>query len=253
MSSSDVIIFNGVSKKYSKRQVLHNSLREELINAVFNRSGSSCKLAQDEFWALRDVSFNIAKGECVGLHGPNGSGKSTILKLIANVTYPSQGSVLVNSRVAPLIELGAGFHPDLSGAENIYMNGAILGLTIREVKRKTPEVLEFSGLEEFINVPVKKYSSGMALRLAFSIAIHSSAETFLFDEVLTVGDEGFQEKCIRKIDELKHQGKTIFVVSHDRNSMNRICDKILHLNGGALGEISSVGAQGELNSLGVIK
>ena len=246
MSSKSVITFDRVSKKYSKRQVLHNSLREELINAVFNRAASRCELEQDEFWALRDVSFAIAEGECVGLHGPNGSGKSTILKLVANVTYPSQGSVSVCSRVAPLIELGAGFHPDLSGAENIYMNGAILGLTIRELKRKTPEILEFSGLQEFIDVPVKKYSSGMALRLAFAIAIHSPADTFLFDEVLTVGDELFQEKCNCKINELKNQGKTILVVSHDWASMNRICDKVLRINHGVM---EGSGGPTELNKL----
>ena len=240
--SSNAISFVNVSKKYSKRQVLHNSLREELVNAVFNRSQSRCKLAQDEFWALQDVSFQVAVGECVGLHGPNGSGKSTILKLIANVTYPSQGSIFVGSRVAPLIELGAGFHPDLTGAENIYMNGAILGLTIRELKRKTPEILEFSGLDEFVNVPVKKYSSGMALRLAFAIAIHSPAETFLFDEVLAVGDESFQEKCNRKIDALKNQGKTILVVSHDKVSMNRVCDKVLHLDGGVMRAFGTAGS-----------
>ena len=243
MSSNSVITFDGVSKKYSKRQMFHNSLREELVNAVFNRAASRCELEQDEFWALRDTSFAVARGECVGLYGPNGSGKSTILKLIANVTYPSRGSVLVRSRVAPLIELGAGFHPDLSGAENIYMNGAILGLSIRELRAKTPEILEFSGLEEFVHVPVKKYSSGMALRLAFAIAIHSPAETFLFDEVLSVGDEQFQEKCGRKIDELKSQGKTILVVSHDRNTMNRICDKVLHIDRGVMGAFGPVGAQ----------
>jgi ABC-type polysaccharide/polyol phosphate transport system ATPase subunit len=234
MSSNAVITFDKVSKKYSKSQVFHNPLREDLMNAVFNRRASRCDLTQDEFWALREVSFTVAQGECVGLHGPNGSGKSTILKLIANVTYPSQGSVRVRTRVAPLIELGAGFHPDLSGAENIYMNGAILGLSIKELKLKTPEILEFSGLEEFVHVPVKKYSSGMALRLAFAIAIHSPAETFLFDEVLSVGDEQFQEKCGRKIDELKAQGKTILVVSHDKASMNRICDKVLHINRGVM-------------------
>ena len=244
MSSKSVITFDKVSKKYSKNQVFHNSLREELMNAVFNRRAKHCDLAQDEFWALREVSFTVAPGECVGLHGPNGSGKSTILKLIANVTYPSEGSVLVHTRVAPLIELGAGFHPDLSGAENIYMNGAILGLSIRELKAKTPEILEFSGLEEFVHVPVKKYSSGMALRLAFAIAIHSPAETFLFDEVLSVGDEQFQEKCGRKIDELKGQGKTILVVSHDKLSMNRICDKILHINRGVMEDFVPAGAFG---------
>lgn len=234
MSSDYIIKFEKVSKKYSKRQIFHNSLREELTNALFSRRVGGCALNQDEFWALRDVSFAINKGECVGLYGPNGSGKSTILKLIANVTFPSTGTINVRSRVAPLIELGAGFHPDLSGTENIFMNGTILGLTIKELKQKMPAILAFSELADFINVPVKKYSSGMSLRLAFAIAIHSPADTFLFDEVLTVGDEHFQEKCGQKIIELKKAGKTIMVVSHDIASMKRICDRIIYIRNGVL-------------------
>lgn len=227
-------MFDRVGKKYSKRQMFHNSLREELSNALFGRTAGACELGRDEFWALQDISFGIARGECVGLYGPNGSGKSTILKLIANVTFPSVGTVKVRTRVAPLIELGAGFHPDLSGTENIYMNGTILGLTIREIKQKMSSIIDFCGLDEFIDVPVKKYSSGMSLRLAFAIAIHSPADTFLFDEVLTVGDEQFQEKCSRKISELKEQGKTILVVSHDISGMKRICNRIIHIRSGLL-------------------
>jgi ABC-type polysaccharide/polyol phosphate transport system ATPase subunit len=167
------------------------------------------------------------------LYGPNGSGKSTILKLISNVTYPTKGVISVRGRVAPLIELGAGMHPDLTGIENIYMNGTILGLTIRELKRRLSEIVDFSGLDDFITVPVKKYSSGMYLRLAFSIAVHSPADIFLFDEVLAVGDEDFQKKCLARLATIRSNNGTILVVSHDNAALIRICDNILNLDHGA--------------------
>ena len=232
MSSEPVILLNNVWKKYSKQQVLNNSLREELVSVV---TGRKCRdeLAEGEFWALKDICFEVRKGLCLGLSGHNGSGKSTILKLISNVTYPTKGFLDVQGRVAPLIELGAGMHPDLTGIENIYMNGTILGLSIRELKRKIPEIVEFSGLDDFINVPVKKYSSGMYLRLAFSIAVHSPADIFLFDEVLAVGDENFQSKCLERIDVIRQNNGTIIVVSHDSMALNRICDNIIRLEHGA--------------------
>ncbi|MDD2271740.1 MAG: ABC transporter ATP-binding protein [Desulfuromonadaceae bacterium] len=228
MSSEPVIAFNSVWKKYSRHQVLNNSLRDELVSVI---TGKKCRaeLANGEFWALKDISLTVGNGECIGLYGPNGSGKSTILKLISNVTYPTKGDITVHGRVAPLIELGAGMHPDLTGIENIYMNGAILGLTIREINHKQQEIIEFSGLEEFINAPVKKYSSGMYLRLAFSIAVHSPADIFLFDEVLAVGDEEFQSKCINKIESLRALYKTIVVVSHDIDSLENIADKVFYI------------------------
>lgn len=239
MSSEPVISFSKVWKKYSKQQVLNNSLREELMS-VF--TGRKCReeLAAGEFWALSDIDLSVWKGECVGLYGSNGSGKSTLLKLISNVTYPTKGATKVRGRVAPLIELGAGMHPDLTGIENIYMNGAILGLGIGELKRKIPEIVEFSGLEEFINSPVKKYSSGMYLRLAFSIAVHSPADIFLFDEVLAVGDEAFQAKCLQQIASLRAKNGTIMVVSHDLATMNKITDRIVRIERGSavLGEES---------------
>jgi ABC-type polysaccharide/polyol phosphate transport system ATPase subunit len=231
MSSDLVIKFDNVWKKYSKQQVLNNSLREELVSII---TGKKCRedLAEGEFWALKQVSFSMAKGQCLGLCGHNGSGKSTILKLISNVTYPTKGVLNVKGRVAPLIELGAGMHPDLTGTENIYMNGTILGLTIRELKQKIPEIIEFAGLDDFINVPVKKYSSGMYLRLAFSIAVHSPADIFLFDEVLAVGDEDFQKKCLDRIAVIRENNGTIIVVSHDGDALARICDKIFRLESG---------------------
>lgn len=233
MSSDTVISFENVWKKYSKQQVLNNSLREELVSVV---TGRKCRdeLAEGEFWALQKVDLEVKRGECIGLYGPNGSGKSTILKLISNVTYPTKGDMVVKGRVAPLIELGAGFHPDLTGVENIYMNGAILGLSIREIQKKQAEIIEFAGLEEFINVPVKKYSSGMYLRLAFSIAVHSPADIFLFDEVLAVGDQLFQQRCLANIRKMKNDGKTILMVSHDQELMRSVGDRIIFVTNGSV-------------------
>jgi ABC-type polysaccharide/polyol phosphate transport system ATPase subunit len=233
MSSESVIQFADVWKKYSKQQVLNNSFREELVAIITGRLKRD-ELARGEFWALREVSFSVQRGECIGLHGPNGSGKSTVLKLISNITFPTKGEVTVHGKVAPLIELGAGMHPDLTGTENIYMNGTILGLTIRELKRKICEIVEFSGLKDFIDVPVKKYSSGMYLRLAFSIAVHSSADLFLFDEVLTVGDQEFRERCAKKISELMASGKTIFIVSHEMQTLERYADRKIKLESGGV-------------------
>lgn len=233
MSSEAVILFRNVWKKYSKQQALNNSLREELVSFV---TGRKCRaeLADGEFWALSDIGFSVRKGQCVGLSGHNGSGKSTILKLISNVTYPTKGMINVHGRVAPLIELGAGMHPDLTGIENIYMNGTILGLSIRELRRLVNQIVDFSGLDDFVNAPVKKYSSGMYLRLAFSIAVHSPADIFLFDEVLAVGDESFQSKCLERIANIRANNGTILVVSHDKVALDRICDRILTLNHGVV-------------------
>lgn len=231
MSSDPIIALSNVWKKYSKQAVLNNSLREELISFL---TGKNCQeeLSNGEFWALRDISLYVEKGACIGLAGHNGSGKSTILKLISNVTYPTKGQISVQGRVAPLIELGAGMHPDLTGIENIYMNGTILGSTIRELRKNIGSIIEFSGLNDFINVPVKKYSSGMYLRLAFSIAVHSPAEIFLFDEVLAVGDEDFQARCFQRIEHIKSNNGTILVVSHDHASLKRICDRVITLDHG---------------------
>lgn len=238
MSFEPIVEFRNVWKKYSRHQILHNSFREDLMG-VFNQRTRRESLAAGEFWVLQGVNLAINRGECVGLHGPNGSGKSTIFKIISNVTYPTIGDVACRGRVAPLIELGAGFHPDLTGVENMYMNGTILGLSIRELKRLVPSIVEFSGLEEFINTPVKKYSSGMYLRLAFSIAVHSQADIFLFDEVLSVGDECFQQRCREKISQISNDGKTILIVSHNPVELSNACNRIVEIQHGKLVKASA--------------
>lgn len=238
MSSEPIITFHHVWKKYSRQQVLNNSLREELVSVITGRKNRE-ELADGEFWALKDSSFAVHKGACIGLAGPNGSGKSTTLKLISNVTYPTRGTIIVNGRVAPLIELGAGMHLDLTGLENIYMNGSILGLSIRETKSKLTDIIDFAGLDKFINTPVKKYSSGMYLRLAFAIAVHSPADIFLFDEVLAVGDEEFRQRCAEKMRQLRAANKTILIVSHDAEELRRTCDHLYHLEHGTLHQGSS--------------
>lgn len=233
MSSSGIIELRDVWKKYSTRDIFHKSLRDEL-SELFRKNGGDV-LAQGEFWALKGVNIEISRGECVGLYGPNGAGKTTILKLIASVTYPNQGAVKVSGRVAPLISVGAGFHPDLTGRENIYTNGTIIGMTIREVQENMERIIEFSDIQsKFLDMPVKKYSDGMSARLGFSIAIHSSADIILIDEILAVGDEAFQEKCLSKIKELISNKKTIIIVSHNRKRMEELTDRIIFLKEGSV-------------------
>ncbi len=228
-----MIVFKDVWKKYFKHNIFHRSLREDIANFFRMRKNTS-DLKESEFWALKGISFEIKKGECVGLYGPNGAGKSTILKLIAKVTYPTKGNIKTEGRIAPLIEIGAGFHMDLTGRENIYINGTILGMTLNEIKKRIPQIIEFSELNDFIDMPVKKYSSGMYLRLGFSIAVHSEADVFLIDEILAVGDEAFRKKCLDKVETLKKQGKTILFVTHNKELMDKIADRVILLSEGKI-------------------
>lgn len=186
----------------------------------------------DSFWALDDISLSIKQGETIGIIGPNGSGKSTLLKLIAGVSQPTKGHISVTGRIAPLIELGAGFHPELSGRENVYLNGVILGMTRKEVAAKFQEIVDFAELWEFIDQPVKHFSSGMYLRLAFAVAVHTNPDILLVDEILAVGDMNFQAKCMDKMNDFHQQGKTIVIVTHSLETVNTFCQSaVLLLHG----------------------
>lgn len=221
--------FDGVWKKFQRGEK-HDSLRD-LIPSLFANTlrGKICELKDKEFWALRDVSFQVARGEALGIIGPNGSGKSTTLKILTGILRPTTGQMRVNGRMSALIEVGAGFHPDLTGRENIYLNGAILGMKKKEIDRKLDEIIEFSGIEEFIDTPVKRYSSGMYARLGFSIAAHVDPDILLVDEVLSVGDFTFQGKCIEKMHQILRNGTTVIFVSHHMDAVATLCDRALLL------------------------
>jgi len=189
---------------------------------------------EDILWALKDVSFEVKHGQVLGVIGPNGAGKSTLLKIMARITEPTSGEVLINGRIASLLEVGTGFHAELTGRENVYLNGTLLGMKKREVDQKFDEIVEFSGVKDFIDTPVKRYSSGMKVRLAFAIAAHLDPEILLIDEVLAVGDVDFQNKCIAKMDKLSHSGKTVLLVSHNMNSIQRLCENAFLLDKGMI-------------------
>lgn len=193
-----------------------------------------------DFWALQGVSFEVEKGSVLGIIGPNGAGKSTILKLLAGVTLADRGSIEINGKIAPLIELGAGFHPELTGRENIYLNGVLLGLSRNQVRHLFDAIVDFADLWEFVDTPVKKYSSGMFIRLGFSIAIHTSPDILLIDEVLSVGDEKFQRKCLQKFKEFRNAGKTAVLVSHDLSLISNVCDNLILLNHGKVIEKGAI-------------
>lgn len=231
------ITVEDVRKEFVLRHT--RSLKEALMWLIRGRRGDISR----KFDALKDVSLHVEEGETVALLGLNGSGKSTLLKLISGVLQPDAGSVRTRGRVAGLIEVGAGFHHDLSGRDNVYLNGAILGMSERQIDDMFDSIVEFSEIGEFIDTEVKFYSSGMYLRLAFSIAVHTDPEVFLIDEILAVGDEPFQRKCIAKIKELASAGKTLFVVSHDLDLVSTICARGVLLEHGQVimdGEVHDV-------------
>jgi lipopolysaccharide transport system ATP-binding protein len=189
---------------------------------------------REEIWALRDVSFEVRRGEVLGVIGPNGAGKSTLLSILAQITDPTEGSAELSGRLSSLLEVGTGFHPELSGRDNVYLNGAILGMSRAETAEKFDEIVAFSGVRDFIDVPVKRYSTGMYVRLAFSVAVHLDPEILLLDEVFAVGDRAFQEKCLERITEMTRSGRTVIFVSHDVSSVARLCDRAIVLNEGRL-------------------
>lgn len=223
MSNETVIKFKNVSKQFSK---LSHKTFKEFLPALIRGEKTS-----ESFTALNDISFEIKKGETVGIIGPNGSGKSTILKLIAGVMWPTSGTIEVKGKISPLIELGAGMHPELTGKENIYLNGAILGLSQKEIKEKYKSIVDFAEIWEFIEQPVKHYSSGMYIRLAFAIAIHVKPEILIIDEILAVGDANFQKKCFAKMEEFKKtKDITIIFVSHSLGQVEKFCTRAIYIN-----------------------
>jgi len=188
----------------------------------------------EERWVLNDINFEVKEKEAIGIIGQNGCGKSTLLKLMTKIMYPDKGSIETKGRIASLIELGAGFHPDMSGKENIYTNASIFGLTRKEIDRRVEEIIDFSGIREFIGNPVRTYSSGMYMRLAFAVAIHVDADVLLIDEILAVGDAGFQEKCLNKLREIKANGVTIVIVSHALAQIEELCERSLWIDKGLI-------------------
>jgi lipopolysaccharide transport system ATP-binding protein len=189
---------------------------------------------EEIFWALRDISFEVQRGEAVGIIGRNGAGKSTLLKILSRITEPTSGKAVIKGRVGSLLEVGTGFHPELTGRENIFLNGTIMGMRRSEIQRKFDEIVDFSGVEKFIDTPVKHYSSGMYIRLAFAIAAHMEPEILIVDEVLAVGDAQFQKKCLGKMEDVGKQGRTVLFVSHNAGAINRLCNTCIQLNNGTI-------------------
>ena len=233
MSSETIIRMDRVSKKFCrslKRTMLYGI--RDVAGDVLGFTRHPTFLRRDEFWALNGVSFEVKRGECVGLIGPNGAGKSTVLKLINGVTLPDKGCIRIGGRIGALLELGAGFHPMLTGRENIHLSGAILGLGKDEMAKKFDSIVEFSGLEEFIDMPVKQYSSGMYVRLGFAVAVSIDPDILIIDESMAVGDAAFRKRCLEQIEAFVRSGKTILVVSHNLQEIEKIADRILLLDHG---------------------
>ena len=239
--SLPAISVRGLGKRYQLGATLqHDTLRDHLASGLRGlgrmltgrkQSGASQR-DQDDFWAIRDISFDVQPGEIIGVIGRNGAGKSTLLKVLAQITAPSEGEARIRGRVSSLLEVGTGFHPELSGLENIYLNGSILGMSRSEIRSKLDAIIEFSGVEKFLETPVKRYSSGMYVRLAFSVAAHLDPEILIIDEVLAVGDAEFQKKCLGKMQEVAGKGRTVLFVSHQMQSVSTLTQKALMLGDG---------------------
>jgi ABC-2 type transport system ATP-binding protein len=222
------ISFTRVSKRYVLRKQKPFLVRELL------RRAAGAGRRDEDFWALRDVSLEIPRGQSIGLIGSNGAGKSTLLSIMAGAVFPTSGQVRVRGRIGALLELGAGFHPDLTGRENVYLNASLLGLRRRDVQRLFDSILEFSELDEFIDVQLRNYSSGMRVRLGFAVAVHIDPQILLVDEALSVGDQSFQHKCVRRVLDFKKQGKTLVLVTHSMHLAKTLCDRVLWLHHGTV-------------------
>ena len=229
-----VIRAEGLAKRYmlGEHQAAYGTLRESLARAGRRLTGREHRPEAEEVWALRDLTFEVQQGEVLGVIGRNGAGKSTLLKVLTRITSPTAGRVEIRGRVGSLLEVGTGFHPELTGRENVYLNGAILGMKRREIDRRYDAIVEFSGVERFIDTPVKRYSSGMYVRLAFAVAAHLEPEILLVDEVLAVGDAEFQRRCLGRMEELGSSGRTVIFVSHQLPAVAQMCDRAVQINGG---------------------
>lgn len=230
--SQPIIEVRGISKHYQLGAIGATRLRDDVERVWDQITGRAPKADEKEFWALRDVSFEVQPGEIVGIIGRNGAGKSTLLKILSRITNPSGGEVVMRGRVASLLEVGTGFHGDLTGRENIYLNGAILGMTKGEIRSKLDEIIAFAEIEKFIDTPVKRYSSGMYVRLAFAVAAHLEPEILIVDEVLAVGDQQFQQKCIGKMKSVSQNGRTVLFVSHSMDTVLKLCTQGIILSKG---------------------
>ncbi len=259
MAKDVVIQAEKVSKEYRLGVINHGTLYRDLqswwakvkgrpdpnaeISDLAQDASHTQRVFGDHFKALEDISFEVAQGDVIGLIGKNGAGKSTLLKVISRITAPTSGQIRLRGRVASLLEVGTGFHPELTGKENVFLNGAILGMAQKEIRNKFDQIVEFAEIGEFVNTPVKRYSSGMYVRLAFSVAAHLEPEILLVDEVLAVGDANFQKKCMGRMKEVSQEGRTILFVSHNMTAINSICKEAIHIHDGRLvdqGETSAV-------------
>lgn len=240
MTEKPIIEVKHLSKNYQiGMDKTYKRFTESVTNAVCHPLKTIREATQpkDSFWALKDVNFEVERGEVLGIIGRNGAGKSTLLKVLSRITYPTEGEIVMRGRVGSLLEVGTGFHPELTGRENIYFNGAILGMKKREIDDKFDEIVKFSGVEKFLDTPVKRYSSGMNVRLAFSVAAHLEPEILLVDEVLAVGDAEFQKKCLGKMGEVAKEGRTVLFVSHNMGAIAELCSKCIYLYEGHIAEI----------------
>ncbi len=247
--ATPVIEIDNISKRYLiGKKVSYGSLREEITLALtspFRRRKKDRGPDEDNemLWALKDISFDVTEGEVIGIIGKNGAGKSTLLKILSRITDPTEGRITMRGRIASLLEVGTGFHPELTGRENIFLNGALLGMSNAEIRRKFDEIVAFSEIEKFLDTPVKRYSSGMYVRLAFAVAAHLEPEILIIDEVLAVGDMAFQQKCLGKMGEVAEGGRTILFVSHNMAAVKKLCTKAVLLEAGrtvALGKVDDV-------------
>jgi len=247
--SDTVIRVENLGKKYiigHQQQERYTALRDVIANGakgllkLFHNGKSKIPSNYEEFWALKDVSFEIKQGDRVGIIGRNGAGKSTLLKILSRITEPTKGRIKIKGRVASLLEVGTGFHPELTGKENIFLNGAILGMGKEEIKRKFDEIVAFAEVEKFLDTPVKRYSSGMYVRLAFAVAAHLEPEILVVDEVLAVGDAAFQKKCLGKMEEVGKEGRTVLFVSHNMAAVQALCNKGIALQEGKVQYIGSI-------------